>query len=79
MVYGYGPVAFATFVGFIAGVFVTKEQWAENWAPDFIKTVGFISLVVGIITMVTRRSPVIGVPGGLLTGFGLGVDAASTF
>jgi len=75
MVYGYGPVAFATFVGFIAGLFVTKEQWA----PDFIKTVGFISLVVGIITMVTRRSPVIGVPGGLLTGFGIGVDAATTF
>ena len=75
MVYGYGPVAFATFVGFIGGAFVAKEQWT----PDFIKIVGFVSLVVGIITMVTRRSPVIGVPGGLLTGFGLGVDAALTF
>ena len=79
MVYGYGPVAFTTFLGFIAGYFVTKEQWAEPWAPDFIRTVGFISLVVGIVTMVVRRSPVNGVPGGLLTGFGLGVDAATTF
>ena len=35
--------------------------------------------VVTIITMVGRRSPVTGVPGGLPTGFGLGVDAASTF
>ena len=75
MVYGYGPVAFSTFVGFIGGVVVTKEQWA----PDFIKIVGFFLLLVGIVTMLVRRSPIIGVPGGLLTGFGLGVDAASTF
>jgi len=75
MVYGYGPVAFANILGFIIGVIVTKEQWA----PDFIKMVGFFLLLVGIVTMIVRRSPIIGVPGGLLTGFGLGVDAASTF
>jgi len=75
MVYGYGPVAFSTFIGFIIGVVVTKE----NWAPDLIKTVGFFLLLVGLVTMLTRRSPIIGVPGGLLTGFGLGVDAATTF
>jgi hypothetical protein len=75
MVYGYGPVAFSTFIGFIAGYIVTKEQWA----PDIIRIVGIFSLIIGIIAMMTRIQPVIGVPGGLLTGFGLGVDFATTF
>ncbi len=75
MVYGYGPVAFSTFVGFIIGYIVTKVQWAV----DIIKIVGVFSLIIGILTMMTRIRPVIGVPGGLLTGFGLGVDFATTF
>jgi hypothetical protein len=75
MVYGYGPVAFATFAGFIVGYLLAKGQAAGG----LISTVGLFSLIVGIVTMVTRRSPVIGVPGGLLTGFGLGATVATTF
>ncbi len=75
MAYGYGKVAVATFVGFIIGLVVTVEQWLGNG----IRFVGLVSLNVGLFTMFTRRMPIIGVPGGLLTGFGLGVDTVSTF
>jgi hypothetical protein len=75
MAYGYGRVAAATFVGFTIGLVVALEQWLGNG----VRVVGLVSLSVGLFTMFTRKMPIIGVPGGLLTGFGLGVDTASTF
>ena len=70
MPYGYGPVAFATFGGFILGMYEASLQSATG--NTLIQTAGIISLVLGLFLMLVRRNAIIGMPGGLITGFGLG-------
>ncbi len=74
MVYGYGPVAFATFAGFLVGYFFAKSQPTNGLIPD----IGLVLLVIGIVAMVTNRNPITGTPGGFLTGMGLGITLAQT-
>jgi len=74
LVYGYGPVAFATIAGFIIGYLFAKSQRTNSLIP----IIGLVLLVIGIIAMITNRNPITGTPGGFLTGLGLGITLAQT-
>jgi hypothetical protein len=74
MAYGYGRVAISTFIGFLAGLYFQYEQPANSASLNYV---GYLLLVVGIIGMVTNRKTITGIPGGFLTGLGLGITLAS--
>lgn len=71
----YGPFVIATFIGFTFGLFLVSNP-SQN-ANTLIHLAGYLSLTVGVILIITRKLPIKGVPGGLLTGFGLGTTLGS--
>ncbi len=60
--------------GFIVGIYAAYTQ--TETGNMLIEYLGLLSLVIGIIVMFGRRG-VSGLPGGFLTGFGLGTTAGS--
>lgn len=73
MPYGYGKVAFATFIGFLFGVFWEYKQPTST----IISALGYLLLAVGILSMMRNRKAVTGMAGGALAGLGLGITLAS--
>lgn len=61
-------------LGFLIGLYTAKTQSASG--NLLIQWAGIVSLVIGMIVMLGGRG-VSGLPGGLLTGFGLGTTAGS--
>jgi hypothetical protein len=76
LVYGFGNVAFATFAGFLFGLFV----YHQNNTADIqtIQILGFISLLIGMLSMFKVRG-LGGILGGFIGGFGLGVTFGTYF
>jgi hypothetical protein len=74
MAYGYGPVAAATFVGFFIGLYI-RYYYTRGLGIDLL---GYFLLFIGIIAMLLNRKVVTGIPGGLLTGIGLGITLVAT-
>jgi hypothetical protein len=66
----------ATIFGFFLGLFFVYTN--NSISSNFIYIIGFVSFLIGMFSMV-GKAPVTGGLGGLLTGFGLGVTAASLF
>lgn len=73
MAYGYGPVAVATFFGFFLGIYL---GFYYPRTPG-LRIIGYILLFVGIMGMLQNRKFITGIPGGLLTGIGLGITLLS--
>ena len=76
MVAGIGWVRFSAIVGFFFGALVQHMSTAGG--NNLITILGYLSLLSGVAWM-AGGSGVVGVPGGLLTGFGLGVTGAALF
>jgi hypothetical protein len=61
-------------LGFVFGLYAANSQSASG--NLLIEWGGIVSLIIGIIVMLGGKG-VSGIPGGLLTGFGLGATAGS--
>ena len=69
MAFGYGPVAGATFFGFILGIYL---KYHYSGTPG-LSVIGYLLLFLGILGMIQNKKVVKGIPGGLITGVGLGI------
>ena len=76
MVWGIGGVRLTAMVSFLLGAWV--EHNATTSGSSFIQTVGFLSLLSGMVWMAGRQGAV-GILGGFLNGFGLGVTFSAFF
>ena len=74
MVYGIGPVRAMGIVGFFLGLLAANSESATG--NTLIQVGGLISLIAGIGFLLGGRG-IVGLPGGFLTGFGLGATAGS--
>lgn len=71
---GIGPVHFAMMAGFVVGIIIAAGQSTQGLG--IVQILGLVSFVVGFLGMFGKL-PIKGVPGGLLTGFGLGTYAGA--
>ena len=76
MVAGIGLFRYSANIGFYIGALIQHMSTAEG--NNIITILGYFSLLSGVAWM-AGGSGVVGVPGGLLTGFGLGVTGAALF
>ena len=76
MPYGYGEVGISTFIGFFAGLLIARSQTAV--AVSTMSTLGILIIFVGMVSMAFNRKALTGIPGGLLSGLGLGIALYGT-
>jgi hypothetical protein len=73
--FGYGPVAVSNLGGLVFGYILASDQ--APTAMSFMQLVGIVLLMMGFTFTITRRNPIVGPIGGLLTGIGLGITIFS--
>lgn len=72
--FGIGPVHAGTIVGFLIGLLMTYDHTVG--ANALVEILSFILIISGLTSMVNQGG-ITGIPGGLLTGFGLGVSVGN--
>lgn len=73
--YGYGRVAMSNMGGVVFGLILARDQ--SSFATNTLAGVGLVLMAMGATFTITRRNPITGVMGGMLTGIGFGVSLAS--